>query len=166
MSESVSKQLYEQKVRVRICGILQEGDAILLLKHEGIGSAGYIWSPPGGGLEFDENAQETLVREFQEETGLIIRVKEMLFVNEFKTDTHHAIELFFRVEQVSGELKLGEDPEVPKDEQILSELKWLSFEALQHIPNQHLHNIFHELEHPSMILESSGFYKFEGISKK
>ncbi len=165
MSESVSKQLYEHKVRVRICGILVQNDAVLLLKHEGIGPSGFIWSPPGGGLEFDENAHTTLQKEFLEETGLTVDVGEFLFVNEFKNDRHHAIELFFQVHKVAGHIKLGKDPEVPEDEQILSELRWITFNELQEMPKAHLHNIFSELDHPSMIVESSGFYKFEGISK-
>ena len=165
MSESVSKQLYEHKVRVRICGILIKEDALLLLKHEGIGPSGFIWSPPGGGLEFDENAHSTLAKEFLEETGLTIRVGEFLFVNEYKNDRHHAVELFFRVHKVDGQEELGIDPEVPDHEQILSELRWITFNELNKMPKSHLHNIFNELDHPSMIVESSGFYKFEGISK-
>ena len=95
MMETVSKELYEHKVRVRVCGILVEGSKMLLLKHEGVGSSGFIWSPPGGGLEFDQNAHSTLVKEFKEETDLTIEVGDFLFVNEYKDDRFHAIELFF-----------------------------------------------------------------------
>lgn len=166
MEESVSKGLYENKIRVRVCGILQQSNSLLMLKHSGIGPGGFIWSPPGGGLEFYEDAPSTLVREFKEETGLDIQVEQFMFVNEYRSDVHHAVELFFKVRKTGGQEKLGHDPEVPLTEQILTELKWITFEDLNHLPKMHLHNIFRELDHPSMIVESSGFYKFESISKK
>ncbi len=166
MMETVSKGLYEHKVRVRVCGILVEDSKILLLKHEGVGSAGFIWSPPGGGLEFDQNAHSTLVKEFKEETDLTIEVGEFLFVNEYQDDRFHAVELFFLVKKIEGNEKLGFDPEVPKNEQILTEMRWIDFEELKKMPKVNLHNIFSELDHPSMIVESSGFYKFGSISKK
>lgn len=93
--ESVN-QKFGGKVRVRVGGILIEDNKILLLKHEGVGKMEYLWSPPGGGMEFGENAEENLKREFLEETGLNIRVDEMLFMNEFINYKIHAIELFLR----------------------------------------------------------------------
>lgn len=166
MKESASKRLYEQKVRVRVCGILVQNDHILLLKHQGIGTGGFLWAPPGGGLEFAENAHTALIKEFKEETHLDIKVENFLFVNEYQDVRYHAMEIFFQVSKLGGQEKLGTDPEVPPNEQILTELRWIHFDELNNLPKMHLHNIFHELDHPSMILESSGFYKFEGISEK
>ena len=65
------------KVRVRACGILIKEDAVLLLKHEGIGKEGYLWAPPGGGVEFNETIETTLKREFKEECGIEIKVEEL-----------------------------------------------------------------------------------------
>jgi ADP-ribose pyrophosphatase YjhB (NUDIX family) len=31
------------------------------------------WRPPGGGMEFGERAEDTLVREFQEEFGVLVK---------------------------------------------------------------------------------------------
>ncbi len=99
------------KVRVRACGILIKEDAVLLLKHKGIGKKGYLWAPPGGGVEFKATIEQTLKREFKEECGIEIKVKDFLFLNEFIEDPLHAIELFYRVEQVSGVINIGNDPE-------------------------------------------------------
>ena len=57
--ESVNHK-FGGKVRVRVGGILIENDQILLLKHEGVGKKEFLWSPPGGGMEFGENAEENL----------------------------------------------------------------------------------------------------------
>ncbi|MEM7299302.1 MAG: NUDIX hydrolase, partial [Bacteroidota bacterium] len=116
---------FTNRVRVRVCGLLIQEGKVLLLKHDTIGSSGYLWSPPGGGVEFGESAHETLIKEFKEETNLTIEVGEYLFTNEFIGTKHHAIELFFHVHLVSGDLKLGFDPELPLDKQILTEARFI-----------------------------------------
>lgn len=100
------------KVRVRACGILIKEDAVLLLKHEGVGKKGYLWAPPGGGVEFGESIKKTIVREFKEECNLTITVGEFILFNEFIAPPLHAIELFFKVSYVEGDLKIGNDPEL------------------------------------------------------
>ena len=72
-----------------------------------------------------------LIREFKEETGLEIEVKNFLFLNEFMAPPLHAIELFYTISILSGTLKIGTDPEMKKDKQLLSELKFWNFEDLK-----------------------------------
>lgn len=100
------------KVRVRACGILIKEDAVLLLKHEGVGKEGYLWSPPGGGVEFGETIEKTLIREFKEECNITIDVGDFLCFNEFIEPPLHAIELFFSVYYNKDVLKVGNDPEI------------------------------------------------------
>ena len=133
---------FENKVRVRVCGILKDTKGTLLLKHKGIGKAGYLWSPPGGGVEFGDSLINTLVREFKEETNLDIEVGEFLFTNEHIDSTHHALEFFFRVKQVSGSLLLGFDPELAASKQILTDAKFFSTEELNQLPGNALHSAF------------------------
>ncbi len=150
--------MYEGKVRVRACGILIHEDKILLLKHEGLGPAGHLWSPPGGGIEFDETAETTLKKEFMEETNLEIDVKEFLFVNEYQDVRHHAIELFFRVEKMGGELKLGFDPEM--EHQILSEIAFFTVHELKKLRKDALHGCLQNIQHMKDLFELTGYYKF------
>lgn len=166
MSESVSKQLYEQKVRVRVCGVLIENQHILMLKHQGIGSGGYLWAPPGGGLEFGEQPDSAIVKEFREETGLEVAVDTFLFTNHYRSDRFHAVELFFSIKPIGGHLRLGSDPEVPLEEQILTEIKWLSFNEITEMDHRLIHNAFHGLQNPAKIVELSGFITFEDNSTK
>ena len=104
---------YGQKLRVRVCGICIQEDLILLVKHKHLGNTGTLWAPPGGGMEYGESAHEALKREFEEETNLEVIIKDFLFVHEYLDPPLHGIELFFRVEIVGGNLKLGQDPELP-----------------------------------------------------
>ncbi|MEQ9467116.1 MAG: NUDIX hydrolase [Ekhidna sp.] len=160
-NENHTENPFEEKVRVRVCGILQENGKTLLLKHDSIGPAGYLWSPPGGGVEFGESLAETLKKEFLEETNLTVAVGDYLFANEFIGKRHHAIELFFGVTRISGELKLGSDPELAPEEQILSEAKFLSADEMTNLPADAIHNAFHTADARDKITELRGLITFK-----
>jgi 8-oxo-dGTP diphosphatase len=121
---------YSNKVRVRACGILVQNDAILLAELLSPITKKTIWTPPGGGVEFGEKLQETVKREFLEETGLHVEVKELLHFGEIIQNRHHAIEFYFRVQKLSGEVKLGIDPELSSEEGILKSLEFKTKEEL------------------------------------
>lgn len=77
----------------------------LLVIHKGRGAYTGRWDLPGGRLEKDEALTDGLVREFMEETGLSIRVKDNLgtfdFFVRYQEDsfTHmHHIAALYRVE--------------------------------------------------------------------
>ena len=71
---------FGNQIRVRVCGILINQEGILLVNHSGLNESGDWWTPPGGGLIFGESLEEALIREFKEETGLVISVAEQLFI--------------------------------------------------------------------------------------
>ena len=73
---------FGNKIRVRVCGICIENAKILLVKHHALTKSGEFWSPPGGGMDFGESAENNLKREFLEETGLVVDVEKFLFVHE------------------------------------------------------------------------------------
>ncbi len=152
---------FEKKVRVRVCGVLEKDNEILLLKHLRIGPGGYLWSPPGGGVEFGQSLVETLKREFLEETHLRIEVEEHLFTNEHLDDVHHAIEFFFRVRLLSGDLKLGEDPELASDRQMLADAQFFSSQALKNLPLDTVHAAFHPLNPRYWQKDRGGLITFE-----
>ena len=154
---------FSQRVRVRACGLLEENDAILLLKHNQIGEKGFLWSPPGGGVEFGDNSEETLIREFHEETGLKINIKEFLFVNEYIDDRFHAIELFYSVNRIGGELILGKDPELAKNKQILEDVRFITYNDLKSMDHKTLHNAFSYFGDPRDIFKIKGHINFINI---
>jgi 8-oxo-dGTP diphosphatase len=150
-----------KKVRVRVVGILRENGKTLLLKHHSIGELGYLWLPPGGGVEFGESAEETLIREFKEETNLEIAIEKFLFTNEMINDQHHAIELFFLVRRISGEMKLGSDPEFDNKNQILEEAYFFSKDELNEIPKKAIHNAFNTAKTRDKMVEIKGLITFK-----
>lgn len=159
----ISKMIYEKRVRVRVCGILVNENRILLLKHDGIGKDEFLWSPPGGGMEFGEMAEDTLKREFFEETHITVNVREFMFANEYLDGKYHAIELFFLVDYVSGDLILGKDPEVPDNEQILSEARYMNFPEINTLKFTQKHNIFQHCSTLEELFALKGFFNFKNI---
>ncbi|WP_374191827.1 NUDIX domain-containing protein [Spirosoma foliorum] len=139
--EEVQK-LYGNRLRLRVCGLYCEGDRLLMVRHRGIGLTDTFWCPPGGGPQFNETAPKALVREFIEETGLEVEIGEMLFVNEFIQPPLHAMELFFAVRATGGSLRLGIDPEMSPDGQIIEEVRLMSFEEIKRYPPNEVHALF------------------------
>ncbi len=150
--------LYGNRVRVRVCGISVQDDAILLVHHEGVGEKGRLWAPPGGGVIFGESTEEALRREYKEETGLEVEVKEFLFVNEYFAAPLHAIELFFRVEIIGGMLAKGTDPEMSADNQLIQELRYWRFEEIAGQDSLFFHSILRNSKNVEELLALKGYF--------
>ncbi|GAA4822352.1 NUDIX hydrolase [Algivirga pacifica] len=57
----------------RVCGLLIKDEHALLIEYR-YPSEDPLWHIPGGGIEENESAEETLIREFEEELGIEIEV--------------------------------------------------------------------------------------------
>ncbi len=95
---------------IGVYALVQKGAKMLFIKKARGPYTGQ-WDIPGGGLEFGEEAMETLIRELMEETGLELEKAELLDVftntasykNEDNEDeTVHHIGAAYRVEIKSG----------------------------------------------------------------
>ena len=128
-----------------------------MLNHRGIGNTDTFWCPPGGGIQFGESTHEALKREFEEETGLSVDIGNLLFVNEFMQAPLHALELFFEVKIKGGNLLLGSDPEMTVDNQIIQEVRWMSFEAIRNYPAHEVHTLFKQFESMTDIYRLQGY---------
>ncbi len=151
------QSFYGNRLRLRACGICIRGNSILMANHQGI-SSGNFWAPPGGGIQFGEQATECLHREFEEETGMSIEIKGFLFACEFIDSPFHAVELFFEISSATNTLKVGIDPETGSPP-IISEVKFLTWNEIEALHATELHGIFNYLSHPSEIIAQRGFFK-------
>lgn len=157
MTEIV-QNIFGNRVRVRACGICVVDNKLLMVNHKNL-TASNFWAPPGGGIELDETVHQALEREFFEETNLMIKSGELLFVTEFYKAPLHAIELFFRVESTGGTLKKGKDPEMKIADQIITDVQFLSWEEIHQIELSQLHGIFKYVKEPAKIIDLRGYFK-------
>lgn len=162
MSEPSEKvtALYGHRLRVRVCGICIEEGRILLVHHQGLGTDNSLWAPPGGGMDYGENAHEALKREFLEETGLSIQVDRFLFVHEYLEPPLHGIELFFAVTSTGGTLTKGYDPEMSHQDQLITATGFKNLEELKRQAPLSLHRVLREINDTNSILNQSGYFKF------
>lgn len=140
MEDYVTKT-FGNNLRVRVCGVLVNDEGILLVKHKGVGKTGTMWLPPGGGMIFGSSIKDNLRREFHEETGLKVKIKEFIGITEFLEPPLHAVEVFFNVEKKSGNLIKGIDPELTSDLQIIEDVRFVTFDELRVIPSNEKHRI-------------------------
>ena len=67
---------------IRVYGILLDKNKRVLISDEFI-RGNYFTKFPGGGLEFGEGTRDCLKREFKEETGLDVEIKEHIYTTDF-----------------------------------------------------------------------------------
>lgn len=157
MTEQV-QQTYGNRLRVRTCGLLIENEQLLMVNHRSLTDTDF-WSPPGGGMIFGESSSACLQRELKEETGLETEVGEFLFACEFIQKPLHAIELFFLVRRIGGNLVTGLDPEMNSQDQIIKTVRFLSWDEIQKMNPKVLHGIFRFTGEPAQITRLRGYFK-------
>jgi 8-oxo-dGTP diphosphatase len=152
MKSEIAK-IYGNRLRVRVCGLCRDGERLLLVNHKG-GPQTDFWAPPGGGVEFGDSIVETLKKEFLEETNLTIEVGSFAFGCEYLAPPLHAVELFFEVTVIDGDLKSGYDPEL----QIIQDTAYLSPAEILSKPALQLHGIFRHYTQAGQLRNLKGFY--------
>lgn len=130
---STDPSALKHKLRLRVCGLLVESDSLLLTHIHSPVSDDLVWSPPGGAVQFGESMEDSLKREFREETNLEVKVLELVHINELIRPPFHALECYFEVKRTGGTLRLGSDPELSDDRQLLNDLKWMPVPKLKDI---------------------------------
>jgi mutator protein MutT len=96
---------------VAAAAILTRDDGKILLVKRGEDPGKGLWGLPGGYVEIDETIEQALVRELREETGLVMRLQNVLGVWSFFHDSKElsGAVIVYRAHWVSGEMRLASD---------------------------------------------------------
>jgi ADP-ribose pyrophosphatase YjhB (NUDIX family) len=99
----------KQHTSVRSYGVLLDERRVALVRSSNPRHDPPLWWLPGGGIDFGEAPEDTLVREFFEETGLVVDRPELLGVTSDvrrrdNGDRIHTVRILFTVQLAGGEL--------------------------------------------------------------
>ncbi|HLO04100.1 MAG TPA: NUDIX hydrolase [Symbiobacteriaceae bacterium] len=100
-------------------GLIEEEERVaVVLNHWPIGE---VWSLPGGRLEPGESLTDCVVREAEEECGLLVAPVELAFVIDAHNQVHDQQFLVhvFSCRRVAGELR------APRADEFVSEARWV-----------------------------------------
>lgn len=94
----------------RAYGVLVHNGQVALVRSSNPKHQPPLWWLPGGGIDFGESPEETVAREFLEETGLQVGHATLLHVSSDtrQRDNHdqvHTVRIIYRVQLLGGELR-------------------------------------------------------------
>jgi len=99
----------KQHSSVRAYGILVHQGSVALVRSSNPNHVPPLWWLPGGGIDFGESPEETLIREFLEETGLRVTDPVLLSVTSDvrkrdNGDRIHTVRIIYTVSLAGGDM--------------------------------------------------------------
>ena len=136
-----------KRVNVAYCLIYnKETEQVLMVHNKDVNS----WSMPGGKVEEGETLEQAAIREVKEETGLLVKIKDIIAVNEcfFDKKEEHAIFITFRAVIIEGNISIDNPEEI-------SEITWVDISRADELMPYHKCGI-------SKLIHNSSTYCFQG----
>jgi 8-oxo-dGTP pyrophosphatase MutT (NUDIX family) len=123
----------------RSCGVggviyypYEESYKILIVKR-GKGSEDYpgLWCLPSGYIDFDETAEQALVREIEEETNYIVDQEffELFHINSSPTANRQNITIYYKMESLYEPKKSDKIVNGGEEDEI-EEVRWIDFDEI------------------------------------
>ena len=110
----------------RVCAAIIRAGRILMVRHLHDGHD--YWTLPGGGVEPGERTDQAVLREVREEVALQGLVSRLLFEHIIQGMTEYC---YLVVVDERQEPKLGYDPELSRNAQMLTAVAWFPLEQVR-----------------------------------
>lgn len=99
--------------RISAYGLVIDNDHLLLCRlSDRVPEAG-MWTLPGGGIDFGEHPEAAMVREVEEETGLIVAAVSLAGIDSITDETpdraFHGIRIIYYTKLIGGVLRNESD---------------------------------------------------------
>ncbi|QKE72934.1 NUDIX hydrolase [Arthrobacter citreus] len=123
----------------------ETAEKVLMVKNQNS-----TWSLPGRAVEKGETIEQAVIRETNEETGLVVEAVNINAINEafFKTQGHHGIMFTFSAKIIGGEITI-------KNQNEIEEVKWVDINTANSLMPYHPRGV-------ESLLKSSTPYIFQG----
>jgi 8-oxo-dGTP pyrophosphatase MutT (NUDIX family) len=109
----------------RAAVIIPMDDGIVAVQHQRDNRV--YWLPPGGMVEDSETMPEAGAREVEEETGMTVRIKRLLYIREPQSKSG-ILEFFMLGERIEGDPAYRDNPH---DDAHLEDVGVLSFDTIE-----------------------------------
>jgi len=96
-----------EQTELTVLCLVRKGNQILLQNRVKEDWRGYAL--PGGHVEFGESIVDAVIREMQEETGLLIRDPKLCGIKQFPIDGGRYLVFLFLAQHFSGDLRSSEE---------------------------------------------------------
>src|SRR5690554_1084020 len=114
--------------RERAFAAIIDDGKILMVKVEEKDRS-YWTLPGGGGVNAGETKEEAAMRETHEEANIEIGIIRFLFQRQYSAGTEYC---YLAIPRSDADIELGYDPELGRDEQILTEVAWKDIYEARH----------------------------------
>jgi len=90
--------------RIAAGGIILKGNTVLLVRYRDSNDTGTYLVGPGGALEDNENVVQAIIRETEEETGVTVKPKRVVAIEDLMCSAFKMIKVWMVCEIVEGEV--------------------------------------------------------------
>jgi ADP-ribose pyrophosphatase YjhB (NUDIX family) len=112
--------------RIAAGGIIFKGNTVLLVRYRDSDNSGTYLVGPGGALEDNENVVQAIIRETKEETGITVKPKRVVAIEDLICHRFKMIKVWMVCEIVEGEIHKTEGAEKEK----IIEAAWFTRDQL------------------------------------
>ena len=118
------------QTQLGVRAIIKTNDGLIMVEHDEK-KHGHILIFPGGGIESGENIFQATEREVMEETNVKVKAEKIAYIREILYGNQSGIEFYVLCSVVNGELSLGYEQELGKNEQILKDVRKVGWEEMR-----------------------------------